>query len=219
MSKKVALILSGCGFLDGAEIREAVLSLLYLDKHSAEVSIFAPDKQLNEVDHLTGKETGSSRNVLMEAARIARGKIKNIKELKTSSFDALVLPGGFGVAKNLSSFATQGTNATLDEDFKRIVLEFVDAHKPIAAICISPAVLSKVLENRGGAKLTSGTDTTTAEAIEALGSVNVPTQPDEIVEDTEKKIVSTPAYMHDSAPIAAISKGIEKCISKVLEWA
>jgi enhancing lycopene biosynthesis protein 2 len=138
----VAVILSGCGYLDGAEIREAVLALTALDKEGATVEVFAPNiPQRKVVNHLTGEDTDETRNVLVESARIARGKVRDLDEAKAEAFDALVLPGGFGAALNLSDIALKGAEGTVIPALKNLILDFLKAGKPIGAICISPAVL------------------------------------------------------------------------------
>ena len=148
--KQVAVILSGCGYLDGAEIRESVLSLLYLDQQGAQVRIFAPDiPQSDVIDHLAQQPASEFRNVLAESARIARSKVEDLNALEADGFDALVIPGGFGVAKNLSDFATKAADCEVHEGFVRAVNAFYHAGKPIAAICIAPAVLAACLKDKG----------------------------------------------------------------------
>ena len=168
--KNIAVILAGCGHLDGAEIRESVLSLLYLDQQGAKVQCFAPDQaQFDVVDHRTGKPVGESRNVLTESARIARGEIEPLSALDVAAFDALVLPGGFGVAKNLSDLATKGAGATVQADYQRIIREFHAQGKPIGAMCIAPAVLAAALSGVAAPTLTIGEDAGTAGVIAQFG--------------------------------------------------
>ncbi len=217
MKNKVAVILSGCGFLDGAEIRESVLTLLALDKAHAEVKVFAPDKdQFHVIDHSQSQELSQTRNILVEAARIARGDINPLSSLKVDDFDALVIPGGFGVAKNLSSLAFDGPKGKLDADFERVLNEFFAEKKPIGAICISPAVICLGL-GKHGIEVTIGNDEATAGAITALGAKHFSCKVDEIHVDMPHRIVSTPAYMYADAPLSAVALGIEKCVGKVLE--
>ena len=215
--KKVAVILSGCGYLDGAEIRESVLSLLALDKLGAEVSIYAPNNnQHHVVNHLKGEEDSGSRNIIEEAGRIARGKVEALDKLNTSSFDALVIPGGFGVAKNLSTFAFDGKDFKVSLKFEAIIKEFNDADKPIAAICIAPVVIAKVLGNKGPT-LTIGNSDDVAGVIEELGGIHQNCAANEICIDKNLKIVTTPAYMFDDARIGDINSGIESCITETLK--
>jgi len=216
---KVSVILSGAGFMDGAEIQEAVFSLLFLDRAGAEVRCFAPDKpQMHVVDHLTGKPTGETRNVRVEAARIARGAVADLKDLRMSDFDALVMPGGFGVAKNLSTFATDGAAATIDPELQRVVTEAVEQKKPIVAICISPAVLAVALKKAGSkATLTIGNDPGTAEAMVAVGSSHRVCPVDEAIIDEEHRIISTPAYMLGPGP-KGVAAGIEQAITQLMRW-
>lgn len=211
--KKAAVILAGSGFLDGAEIRESVLSLLELDKNNIEFQIFAPDKnQFHVINHTKFEESSESRNVLIEAARIARGKISPLTELNIEKFDFLVLPGGFGVAKNLSNLAFKGASGSLDEDFKKILLDFNQNKKPIVAICISPAVICLGLGHLHP-EVTIGNDKDTANIIEALGGIHKECKANKFHLDIKNKIISTPAYMYDDARLADISKGIEGAIS------
>lgn len=213
----VAVILAGCGHRDGAEIRESVLSLLYLDQHGAQVQCFAPDQaQVDVIDHRTGKPTGESRNVLTEAARIARGDIRPLSELNVAAFDALVLPGGFGVAKNLSDLASAGAKATVHPDYQRVIGEFYAQHKPIGAICIAPAVLAAALKDSAKPTLTIGDDPGTVGVIEQFGAIHKNSASDMAVVDEENRIASCSAYMRDDAPLAEIAKGIEGVIEAVL---
>lgn len=216
---KVAVVLSGCGFMDGAEIQESVFTLLYLDQAGAEVECFAPDKdQMHVVNHLTGDVAGESRNVLVESARIARGKVADLSTAKMADFDALVMPGGFGVAKNLSEFATRGADAEVDPELVRLVGEAVEAKKPVVAICISPAVLAAALKRVGSeATLTIGNDEGTASAIESLGSHHQSCPVNEAVVDEEHRIISTPAYMLGPGP-KGVAAGIEQSIGTLMGW-
>ena len=214
--KKIAVILSGCGYLDGAEIREAVISLLAIERNNAQYDAFAPDiNQMHVVNHLNGKEeSGQSRNVLVESARIMRGKVSDIKNLDVDKYDALVLPGGFGVAKNLSDLAIKGSEAQVNEDFKRITNEFIKQQKPIGAICISPAVLVAALKDQTSANVTIGDDGDNL--IQALGGNHIKCATDEIAIDEKNKIISCSAYMRDDT-IKNVASGIEKLIAKVIE--
>ena len=221
MSKRVAVVLSGCGFLDGAEISESVLTLLHLDRAGADVQCFAPDRdQMHVVDHRVGEPVdGESRNVLAEAARIARGKVLPLAQADATQFDALVMPGGFGAAKNLSNFALAGADAEVDPDLVTLISGMRAAGKPIGAICISPAVLAVALRgSETKAKLTIGEDAGTAGAIESVGCEHENCAVDGFTVDAEHKIVSTPAYMYD-AGIADVSAGIEKLVGQVLAFA
>lgn len=213
----VAVILAGCGYLDGAEIREAVITLLALDRAGAKVQCFAPDvPQMHVVDHRTGKEVaGESRNVLAESARIARGQIRDLKEAKAAAFDALVLPGGYGAAKNLSDLAVKGAAATVLPDYKRLVTEFVQAGKPIGAICISPAVLTAALKETCDPTVTIGQDADGL--IAGLGGHHQSCPTTGVCVDAAHKIVSCPAYMSE-ARLADVATGIEGVVRQVMEW-
>lgn len=213
---KVGVCLSGCGFRDGAEIHESVLTLLALDQAGAEVVCMAPDMdQALVVDHLTGKTTHEKRNVLVESARIARGQIRDIADVKATDFDALIFPGGFGAALNLCDFASRGADAEVHPQVARLVGETMEAGKPIGAICIAPAMMAAAARDRG-LELTIGTDVGTSEALAAMGAKPASHAVDEIHVDERNRVVTTPAYMLGPGP-AAINKGIHKLVDKVLQ--
>jgi len=212
--KQTAVILSGCGVYDGAEIHESVLTLLAIAKNNADYTIFAPDiEQHHVINHLKGEETNEKRNVLIEASRIARGNIKALSEYNPKAFDALFLPGGFGVAKNLSSFAFEGANCKVDPETEQAIIETYKAQKPIGALCISPVVIAKILDN---VIVTIGQDKETAEAIEQMGSKHSTTNHGEVVIDKTNKIATTPCYMLD-ANIIQIAEGAENIVKAVLK--
>jgi enhancing lycopene biosynthesis protein 2 len=215
---KVGVILSGCGVYDGSEIHEAVITLLALDRAGAEALCMAPDMEQSVVNHLTGEQVaGATRNVLEESARIARGKIANIATVKAADIDALILPGGFGAAKNLCNFAGKGADCEVHPEVARLVREIVAAKKPLAAICIAPVLIAKVLGNEKLAhQLTIGTDPGTAQALTAMGSKHVSCPVREFVVDKQNKLVSTPAYML-AGRISEAAEGIEKTVKAVLE--
>jgi len=219
MSKKIGVLLSGCGYLDGAEIREAVLTLLALDKEGVEVTIFAPNEsQHHVVNHLEADESkGEQRNTFLEAARIARGQIKPLENIKSEDLDGLVIPGGYGVAKNLCQFAFKGHQAATNEKVKNLILNLYEAKKPIGALCIAPALISLVLGEHG-VQVTIGNDKETAQEIEKTGAKHVDKAAHEAHIDETHKIVSTPAYMYGEARLSDINLGIKKCVDQVLEW-
>lgn len=212
------VLLSGCGFLDGSEIHEAVLTMLHLDRAGAEILCTAPRiAQHHVVNHLVAEPAAGERNVLEEAARIARGKILDLAEVRVEQIDALLMPGGFGAAKNLSNFATQGADAEVHPEVARLVREMVDAGKPVGAICISPAVVAAIFRGTDlHPELTIGEDPATAGAIEAMGGAHKNCAVTGFVVDSKHKIVTTPAYMCD-ARISEVSQGIEKLVQAVLE--
>ena len=214
-TKKVAVILSGCGVYDGAEIHESVITLLRLDQRGAKVQCFAPDiAQLHVINHLTGEQMPETRNVLVESARIARGEIKDVREARVEDFDALIVPGGFGAAKNLSSFATEGAACTVQADVLRLAEAFAEAGKPIGLMCISPAIAAKIYGP--GVICTIGTDAETAAAVTKMGGAHEECEVSEIVEDKARKLVSTPAYMLATS-ISEAASGINKMVDRVLE--
>ncbi|WP_455887569.1 isoprenoid biosynthesis glyoxalase ElbB [Pseudomonas rustica] len=215
MTKKVAVILSGCGVYDGAEIHESVITLLRLDQRGAQVQCFAPNiAQMHVINHLTGEEMPESRNVLVESARIARGEVKDIREAKAEEFDALIVPGGFGAAKNLSNFAVEGANCSVNPDVLALAEAFADACKPVGLICISPALAAKIYGP--GVVCTIGNDAGTAAAVEKMGGTHEECDVHDIVEDIQRKLVTTPAYM-EAKSISEAAGGIYKLVDRVLE--
>jgi enhancing lycopene biosynthesis protein 2 len=215
---RVGVVLSGCGVFDGAEIHESALTLFFLDRAGAQIICMAPDvDQMDVINHMKGEAAGEKRNVLVESSRIARGDIKDIKDVKAADLDALVFPGGFGAAKNLCSFAVKGADCTVNADVRRLVKEMHSSKKPIGFICIAPVIAAKVL---GSFKpqLTIGNDKDTAEAIEKMGGKHVVSTVDNIVVDQTNKIVTTPAYMLGPT-ISKVALGIEKLIKEILKMA
>jgi enhancing lycopene biosynthesis protein 2 len=213
---KVGVLLSGCGVFDGAEIHEAVLTLLALDQRGAQIVCCAPNVDFAEVDHLTKKPSGQKRNVLREAARIARGEIRDAATVAAADLDALILPGGYGAVKNLSNFAERGADCTVNPDVARLVGDCLVQRKPVGAICIAPATLARIASQRGlHLNLTIGNDAGTAQAIVQLGCRHENQPVTDIAVDAEHKVVSTPAYMLGPGP-AAVNEGIRKLVERVL---
>lgn len=216
--KKIAVVLSGCGHLDGAEITEAVSVLIALHQNGAQVQCFAPAVDLDEVDHLKKEPTGKKRHVLNEAARIARGRVKALSELQEKDFDAVVFPGGFGAAKNLCNWAEKGAQCDVNPDARRVILDFYKQSKPIGAICIAPVLVAKVLGDKS-VNLTIGRDPGTAKEIEKTGAQHVECPVQDYITDREHKIVSTPAYMYDEAKPHEVFQGISGLVQELVEWA
>jgi len=219
MGKKVGVILSGCGVYDGSEIHEAVLTMLALDRRGATMVLCAPDMaQMHVVNHLTGEVAeGEERNVLVESARIARGEIRDLAEVRADELDALILPGGFGAAKNLCDFAVKGADCEVHPGVARLVREVHGQGKPLAAVCIAPALLARVLGGEAP-ELTIGTDEATAGALEAMGARHVACPVKEFVVDRDRKLVSTPAYMLGQS-ISEVAEGIDRCVEALLDLA
>lgn len=212
--KLIGVVLSGCGHQDGAEIHEATLTLWAIHKHGSDFQCFAPDiPQHHVLNHITGKEMNEQRNVLIESARIARGRIKDLKEFNPEEFDALILPGGVGAAKNLCTYAFAGTECTVNPDLERAIQAMHDAGKPIGALCIAPVILAKVL---GPVELTAGRDESTADNVQRMGAHHIATGHGEIVVDRKNKIVTTPCYMLESR-VDQIADGAENLVKAVLE--
>lgn len=219
MANRVAVLLSGCGVFDGSEIHEAVLTLLALDSAGAEVVCCAPDcDQVETVNHLTGSKTSERRNMLVEAARIARGSITNLSDIRAESFDALIMPGGYGAVKNLCNYSSAGVGASVHSEVARVVREFVAAKKPVGAICIAPMLVARVLSDVPGVKaqMTVGNDEVCSRDMAELGAEHVCCPVKEFVVDKENKIVSTPAYMLGKGP-SEVYAGIEKLVKATLE--
>lgn len=210
---KFAIVLSGCGVYDGAEIHEATMTMLAIIRNGGTYQVFAPNvKQHHVINHLTGEVMNESRNVLIESARIARGKIKPLVEYKTGDFDALIFPGGFGVAKNLCSYAFDGINMQIDRVVEDVIRETHSAGKPIGALCISPVLITKIL---GKIEVTTGNDPGTASDIEAMGGIHNEKGNGEIMVDRKNRIVTTPCYMLD-ASIADIAEGADKTVKALI---
>ncbi len=218
MAKKIGVILAGCGVYDGSEIHEAVITLLAIDRAGAEAVCMAPDiDQMHVVNHLTGDVAErESRNVLVESARIARGNIGNLADAQAADIDALILPGGFGAAKNLCDFAVKGPDCEVNADVARLIREMFAAKKPVAAVCIAPAILSKVLgTDQVPHELTIGTDEGTAAALSKMGSSHVQCPARDFVIDESIKLVSSPAYML-AGSIAEAAEGIDKTVNALI---
>jgi enhancing lycopene biosynthesis protein 2 len=218
MPKTVGVLLSGCGVFDGAEIHESVLTLLAIDRAGAKAVCMAPDvPQLHVLNHITQQEMDETRNVLVESARIARGDISDVAGVSAEALDALIIPGGFGAAKNLSDFAVKGPEATVLPAVQKIIGDMLDAGKPVGAVCIAPATLTRAVAHRTP-EVTIGNDTGTAAAIETMGGKHVPCTVDMIHVDENNRIITTPAYMLGPG-IGDVATGIEKLVKKVLEMA
>ncbi len=212
--KKFAVILAGCGSLDGSEIHESVMTLLAIDKLGASYKIFAPDiNQHHVMNHYKKRPTDETRNILVEAARIARCDIQALSEFRASDFDALVLPGGFGVAKNLCTYAFDGAGMKVIPEVEAALRAVKDQGKPIGALCIAPVILAKVF---GNVTLTIGKDETTEKHIESMGAKNIRTGHGDVVVDEENKLFTTPCYMLD-ARISHIAEGAENLIKAMLK--
>ncbi|MBQ0760285.1 MAG: enhancing lycopene biosynthesis protein 2 [Zhongshania sp.] len=216
--KKVAVILSGCGVYDGSEIYESVLTMLSLENHGASYQCFAPNvEQLHVINHLAGDVAeGESRNVLVEAARLARGEIKDLADAQAADFDAVIVPGGFGAAKNLSDFAVKGVEMTVQKDVLQFIQAMHKAGKPTGLICIAPTMAARIFGD--GVKCTVGNDADVVTAINNMGALHQTCSVDEVCIDEDMKLVTTPAYML-AGSIAEAAKGINRCVREVLNMA
>lgn len=215
--KKVAIVLAGSGVFDGSEIYESVLTFLALEQQQVSYQCFAPDiAQMHVINHLTGEEMDESRNVLIEAARLARGEIKNLNEVKVDDFDALIVPGGFGVAKNLSSFAVKGADMEVLPEFLDFAKAMHAAGKPIGLICIAPTMAAKIFGE--GVECTIGNDADASAAIEAMGGKHVECPVNKTHIDEANKLVTTPAYML-AGSISEAASGINECVKNVVAMA
>ena len=216
---KVGVVLSGCGYQDGSEIHEAVFTLHALEKAGAEAIIMAPDMdQFHVINHLNGNEDlTESRNILVESARIARGKVVDVASVSGHQLDALIFPGGTGMAKNIFDYSMAGINCTVISDVQRLVVEILEADKPLGAICIAPVMVAKVLEFLGRTgTVTGGFNVEINNDIKAMGINTIEVGAEEIVIDKENKIVTTPAYV-EAKSMNESFMGIEKLVNKVLD--
>ncbi|WP_142847799.1 isoprenoid biosynthesis glyoxalase ElbB [Telmatospirillum sp. J64-1] len=215
--RKVAVVLSGCGGLDGSEIREAVLTLLAIERAGARADCFAPDmSQEDVVDHLSGQPMVETRNALREAARITRGRVRPLGQLHSSDYHALMLPGGLGAAKTLSSFFRDGTDCTVLPELARAIKDFSRAGKPIGATCMAPVLLARVLDR---IEITIGNDLGTASAIKTMGSIHRPAASDQVVVDHKARIATAACHMLDAtlSEIATATEGVVHALLHMME--
>jgi enhancing lycopene biosynthesis protein 2 len=211
---KTAVVLSGCGVYDGSEIHEAVMTLYAIDRAGGTYQVFAPNVfQHHVINHVSGEPVNESRNVMTEAARIARGKIKPLTEYRAQDYDALIFPGGFGVAKNLCTYAFEGTECRVDRIVESAIRETHRAHKPIGALCIAPVLITKVL---GEVTVTIGNDAQTASDIVAMGGIHQIKSHGEITIDIKNLIVTSPCYMLEST-ISDIARDAEELVKAIME--
>jgi len=212
--KKFAVVLAGSGVFDGAEIHEATFTLYSIMKYGGTYQCFAPDiPQYHVINHISGEEMDESRNVLIESARIARGNIKDLKEFIADDYDAIIFPGGFGAAKNLSTVAFDGPEASVNPEVERAVKEMLEKGKPIGALCIAPAFIAKII---GDVTVTIGQDKETIEAIEKMGALHEETNHGEVIIDEDKLVFTTPCYMLD-ATILDIAEGADNIVKEMIE--
>lgn len=216
--KKIAVVLSGCGHRDGSEITESISLLIALSQAGAEVSCFAPNIEIPVVNHINGQAQSEKRNLLVEAARIARGHIQDLAQLQVKDFDALAFPGGYGAAKNLSNWAEKGAHCDVLPDVKRVIVDFHAASKPIAACCMAPVLLARVLGDKK-ITITVGEDKETAAEIKKTGAFHEECPVDDYITDREGKIVTTPAYMYGNAKPDEVFRGIFGLAHELVEWA
>jgi enhancing lycopene biosynthesis protein 2 len=217
--KRIGVVLSGSGVHDGSEIHEAVLALLALDRAGAEAVCMAPDRdQTDVVDHRTGEPAAERRNMLVEAARIARGRIRDVASVRADELDGILLPGGYGAAKNLSTFARDGVQCRVDEGVARLLREVHASGKPIAALCIAPAIVAALFGAASHPEVTIGDDAGTARALESLGARHRNAAVTDVVVDERNRIVTTPCYMLD-ARISEVAIGAERAVQELLRLA
>ncbi len=218
MVPRIGVLLSGCGVMDGSEIHEATLTLYFLDKYGADAVCMAPDKnQADVVDHIAGAPVSERRNVLTEAARIARGKIRDVSAVTAEELDGIILPGGYGAAKNLCTFAADGPDCTVDPAVARLLRALWESRKPIGALCIAPVILA-ALFGTDAVRVTIGRDAATASALAKMGARHEIAATEEIVVDERHNVVSTPCYM-TAQSIKELGEGIEKLVGKIIALA
>lgn len=224
---KIGVLLSGCGVYDGAEIQESLFSMLAIEEIGGEtVAISINENQHHVVNHLTGEEMNESRNMLVEAARIARGNVKDIDSLSINEIDALVIPGGFGSAKNLTNWAFEGPTGIIHPSVKKLILDIVNTKKPLVALCVSPVVVAKALEGSGiHSTLTIGSTEGTSpydingfsEGLQSVGVTTTMKTKREINIDTQNKIITAPCYMMDSS-LLEVRNNIQQAIQALKEF-
>lgn len=212
---KIGVLLSGCGVMDGSEIHESVIALMAIDKEKAQAICMAPDKNQNQViNHLTNSPMNEKRNMLIESARIARGNIKNIKDINPFDLDAVILPGGFGAACNLSSFGSDGEKAIILPEVEDFLIKIHKLRKPIGAICIAPNIIGKLFGSEK-VEITIGNDQETASKLEKMGAKHISKKVNEIVIDNKNLVVTTPAYMLAKGP-AELEEGITQLVKAII---
>ena len=214
--KKIGVVLSGSGVFDGTEIYEATLTTYFLDRLGAKPIFMAPDIDQTEViNHINQEQIkeANPRNVLLESARIARGPVKDIKEASPEGLDALIFPGGFGAAKNLSDFAFKGADCTINPDIVELVKGMHALKKPQGFMCIAPLIAASILPD---VQLTIGKDPATAQSLEQMGANHVFCEVDDIVIDEDNRVITTPAYMLGPS-ISKVGQGIEKLVNAVVK--
>jgi enhancing lycopene biosynthesis protein 2 len=217
MAKKIGVLLSGCGYLDGSEVHEAVLTLFFLDRAGAKVVCMAPFRdQQDVVNHQTTDVAKERRQVMAESARISRGNVLDVERVNAKDLDALILPGGYGATKTLCDFAAASVNCTIHPGIVRLIKDLYHAKKPMGFICIAPIIAAKILGSFRP-ELTIGHDKDTAAALEKMGAKHIPCDVDQIAVDPANKLVSTPAYMLGPA-ISKVASGIEKLVSQIMTW-
>lgn len=217
----IGVLLSGNGVYDGAEIQEAVLTLLAIDEMGWNAVCISVDKpQHHVINHLTGEVMDESRNMLVEAARIARGQITPIDSISPADIDALVIPGGFGSAKNFTSWAFDGPESTILPEVKLLLVNLVNVGKPIVALCVSPVVVAKAFEGSsihptlslGSASESSPYDINSFnEGLRATGAIAQERTIREVLIDPTNRIICAPCYMMD-ARITEINANIKQAM-------
>ncbi|NVK28443.1 MAG: isoprenoid biosynthesis glyoxalase ElbB [Flavobacteriia bacterium] len=225
---KIAVLLHGSGVYDGTEIHEAVLTLLAIEEAGHTYSCIAPNMvQHHVVNHLNGEEMNETRNVLIESARIARGEITDVANVNIGDYDALLMPGGFGTAKNFTKWAFEGPSGEIQESIKNLVLGFVSAKKPIGALCMSPTTVAKALQGTEyHAMLTVGSTeeaspydiSAISEGLNSTGATAEMRTVREIAIDPNLKIVTAPCYMM-KASITEVRNNIKEAVNSVIDLA
>jgi enhancing lycopene biosynthesis protein 2 len=216
--KNIAVVLSGCGHRDGSEITEAVSTLIALGQAGAKYTVFAPNLKFSVTNPVSGEATSEQRSVMEESARISRGQVKDLKELRAKDFDGIAFPGGFGAALHLCSWATEGAKCKVNPEAERVIKEFFAEEKPIAAICIAPALVARVLGSKG-VTVTIGNDAETASEIAKTGAQHENCAVDDFITDRAHRVITTPAYMYDEAQPSQVFAGVQKAIAELVEMA
>ncbi len=217
-SKKIAVVLSGCGNKDGSEITEAVSLIVALSQAGAEIKYFAPNEDFTPKNFLKNEPLKEKRNIMVESARITRSQMQDLHELNADQFDGLAFPGGFGAALHLSNWAEAGAKCTVHPDVEKAIRTFHKQSKPIAAICIAPTLVGKVLGSEG-VTLTLGADGEAAKEIAKTGAHHEVCPVTDYITDREHKVITTPAYMHDSAKPHEVFQGISGLAKEFMEMA
>ena len=218
--KNFAIILSGCGGMDGTETHEATCLMLAIKQNGCNYRCFAINENQKYVVHSGMQQTSEKRNMLAEAGRLDRGITKDFAKLDKNQFDALVFPGGYGTGTSFSDFiecngtsCKKNLNYKVRAEIKNVIQEFHAQGKPVFAGCLATILPNGSLK---GLKIMTDTGRYTEEAIIKNGNKPVVCQAGEICIDEENKIITAPYYLSSKVDIDTIFAESDKGIKAVI---